>query len=1025
MTNAGKLQPRIEAIGHELLEQARAAERRGPVGERWLHQFMQRLGQDAHFRVQALRFIDVLPALDDDSELVRHLNAYFTGGDFPLPEGVKWGMEHAGGEIAAHLIAPLVRKAVQQIGGRFIAGESVDDAYRAIEHLHRAGMHASLDILGETVLSEAEAEHYQQQYLELIEALSPRLEAMGEKLHLSIKASSLYSQISSLAPEHGSKAIRARFRSILQSVKQHGGGITLDMERFDTREIVLRVFQDILSEPEFADWPDCGIAIQAYLKHAEDDLEALIEWAEKRGAPIHVRLVRGAYRDEETVIAKREGWEVPVWEEKWQTDVSYECCLKLLMKHRHSVKPAIASHNVRSIALALAWIEQYKLTPAEYEFQMLYGIADDLQTTLAAMKHPLRIYVPVGPIIPGMGYLVRRLLENSANTSFLRLALEENRPEKELLAPPRERTGPDTGKKGDRGKDGTVSLFRSEESKLSHLFPETVPFFHDSIFSNEPVRRFTQVEERQGLAQAIRQVRSELGRHYSLMINGRSVETSVTITSVNPACPSEVIGKVAMAGTADADHAVKSAGEALAGWQQRTASERGTYLRHIAILLGEQRDMFAAWEVLEAGKPWCEADADVAEAVDYLRYYAGLAEAMEKGHVFDVSGETNRYTYQPRGVALVIPPWNFPLAILTGMLAAALAAGNTAIVKPSSQTPVIAARFIELLQQAGIPDGVVNFLPGEGASLGEYLVCHPGVHLIAFTGSMETGCRIRQLAAENMDAQRHVKQVIAEMGGKNAIIVDTDADMDDAVAGILSSAFGYAGQKCSACSRVIAVGDIHDVLVHRLKEGVQSLIIGPPAQADTFVGPVISESAKKNITKFIKTGKSSAHLAAQEEISSLDDGWFVAPTLFTEVAENDALAQEEIFGPVLAVLRADTFDEAIRIANGTRFALTGGVYSRNPAHLTVARRSFNAGNLYLNRKITGAMVGRQPFGGFAMSGMGYKAGGPDYLLQFTQVKTVTENTLRRGFAPDQSLTNLRQTAQDISPQRHKGTKHKE
>jgi len=971
MTKAEKLQSRIEVTGHELLKQARAAGQRKPAAGRWLHQFMQRLGENADFRVQALRFIDVLPALNDDVELVHHLNEYFTGGDFPLPGGLKWGMEHAGGGIAAHLAAPLVRKAVKQIGGRFIAGESADDACRTIEHLHQTGMQASLDILGEAVLSEEEADHYQKQYLALIEALAPKLKTIGKKLHLSIKASSLYSQINPLAPGHSSKAIRARLRPILRAVKECGDGITLDMERFDTREIILRTFREILSEAEFVDWPDCGIAIQAYLKQSENDLEALIEWAEQRGAPIHVRLVRGAYWDEETVVARREGWDVPVWEEKWQTDASYERCLKLLMAHHHSVKPVIASHNVRSIALALAWVEKYKLTPPEYEFQMLYGIAEDLQTALAATKHPLRIYVPVGPIIPGMAYLVRRLLENSANTSFLRLAWEENRPEAELLAPP-----------------------VPPQDTVDKSAPAT------TSFRNEPVRRFTQAVEREGLAQAIRQVRSELGRHYPLVINGKALETSASITSINPANPAEIIGTTATAGTAEADASVEAASNALYQWKQIRSSERSGILHRAALLLGKQRDMFAAWEILEAGKPWREADADVTEAMDYLRYYAQLAETMEEGHRFNVAGETNCYIWQPRGVVVVIPPWNFPLAILTGMLAASLAAGNTAIVKPSSQTPVIAARLTKLLQQAGIPDGVVNFLPGEGASLGEYLVRHPDMHLIAFTGAMETGCRIRQLAAGDADTQRHVKQVIAEMGGKNAIIVDTDADMDDAVAGILASAFGYAGQKCSACSRVITVGNIHDALVHRLKEGVQSLVIGPPEEPDTFVSPVISESAKTRIMKRIRAGKSSARLVAQADIPSSGDGYFVPPTIFTEVSATDALAQEEIFGPVLAVLRADTFNEAIGIANGTRYALTGGVYSRSPAHLTAARQSLDVGNLYLNRKITGAMVGRQPFGGFAMSGMGYKAGGPDYLLQFMQAKTVTENTLRRGFAPD-------------------------
>ncbi len=388
----------------------------------------------------------------------------------------------------------------------------------------------------------------------------------------------------------------------------------------------------------------------------------------------------------------------------------------------------------------------------------------------------------------------------------------------------------------------------------------------------------------------------------------------------------------------------------------------------------------------------------MAEAVDFLRYYAEQAVIMAPGHAFDVPGEANRYIYQARGVAAVIPPWNFPLAIPVGMCAAALVTGNAVILKPSSQTPVIAGRLCALLAEAGIPEGVVNYLPGRGETIGKALAAHPDVHIIAFTGSMQVGQQLQAQAATT-PGLRHVKRVIAEMGGKNAIIVDDDADLDDAVAGITASAFGYAGQKCSACSRVISVGDIHDRLVSRLLAATQSLIVGNPAEPQTFVGPVISQAARERIQRAIEAGRKTARLALAVDVATCGDVYYVGPSVFTDVDADDPLAQEEIFGPVLAVLRAADFAQALALANNSRFALTGGVYTRHPAHLERAGQAFHVGNLYLNRKITGARVGRHPFGGFRMSGTGGKAGGPDYLLQFVEAKTISENTLRRGFAP--------------------------
>ena len=413
----------------------------------------------------------------------------------------------------------------------------------------------------------------------------------------------------------------------------------------------------------------------------------------------------------------------------------------------------------------------------------------------------------------------------------------------------------------------------------------------------------------------------------------------------------------------------------------------------------------SALMTLEAGKTRREANGDVDEAIDFLEYYGRemlrLGTPRRMGHA---PGEHNVYFYQPRGVALVIAPWNFPLAILTGMTSAALVAGDPVIVKPAGPTPVIAAHMVRLLEEAGAPPGIVNFLPSPGGEVGDFLVRHPGVDLIAFTGSMEVGLRIISQAAQN--PADGVKKVIAEMGGKNAIIVDADADLDLAVSEVIVSAFHYQGQKCSAASRVIVLEAAYDEFVRRLVEAARSLVVGPPEDPGTRVGPVITADARAKIEEYIEVGRREATLAVAVEPP--EGGWpgggfFVAPHVFIDVRPDAVIAQEEIFGPVVAVMKAADLDEALAIANGVRYALTGGLISRSPATIERVRREFRVGNLYINRGITGALVERQPFGGFKMSGVGSKAGGPDYLLQFLEPRVITENTMRRGFAPPDDL----------------------
>ncbi len=968
------IEARTQEIGERLFASAREFPAGRGGGDRWINGLLERSMENERFRVQALRFVDVLPVLVDDSDLVKLLREYFAEGELPLPGIARWGIAHAADGVSSRLLAGAVRKTMEILARHFLGGADTEEAMETVRRLGREGASASLDRLGEAVVSEVEADGYLQACLESLERMAgdTAQPVSPGSLNLSVKISSLYSRFTARDPEGSVAGILSRLRPLLRKARSLGVSVCLDMEHYDLKHINLRAFREVFMEEEFRDWPDAGIALQTYLRETEQDLRHLMAWAVERGTPVTVRLVRGAYWDQETVLANRQGWPIPVWTRKDATDRCFERCLTTLFESGGGIRPAIASHNLRSLALTMSLAEQHSPGPDGFEFQMLYGMGEDLRSAVLSMGYPVRVYVPFGRLLPGMAYLVRRLLENSSSQSFLRMGSVPRGSGRELLAPPPDGAGEGAG-------------------ESSCVEP--------AVFANEPVHRFTGDPERHAMHGALEKVSGELGRRYPLFIGGGERDTGNTIVSINPARPGERIGEVAAAGKEEAEEVVNAALDALPGWRDTDPTERAAHLRRIAALLRERRDEFAAWEIFEAGKPWAEADADVAEAIDFLEYYSREARRLIAGMAVDVAGETNRYTYTPRGVGVVIPPWNFPLAILAGMLSAAIVTGNTAILKPSSQTPVVAARFMALLREARLPDGVVNFLPGPGVRTGETLVSHPQVHFIAFTGSVEVGTRINRLAAEIAPGQQHVKRVIAEMGGKNAIIVDNSADLDQAVLGTVASAFGYQGQKCSACSRVIVVGAAYDLFLPRLLDAVASLPVGLPENPGTVVGPVIEEAARDRILHTIEEAQATATLLVRVDVGHLEPGFFVGPAVFGDVPADSVLAQEEIFGPVLAVLRAPDFDEALALANGTRFALTGGVYSRSPANLARARREFHVGNLYFNRGITGALVGRQPFGGFRLSGVGSKAGGPDYLLQFMEPRTITENTLRRGLAP--------------------------
>jgi 1-pyrroline-5-carboxylate dehydrogenase len=521
--------------------------------------------------------------------------------------------------------------------------------------------------------------------------------------------------------------------------------------------------------------------------------------------------------------------------------------------------------------------------------------------------------------------------------------------------------------------------------------PPFAPTHPLAQFANEPFSRFSEDEVSRKMRAAIDKVRSELGQEYDLIIGGKRERTAEKIRSINPAHPSQLVGLHQKASREQVEPAMQAALRAFESWRQTSVEERAELLFRVAGLLRSRKLEFCAWLVFEVSKNWAEADADIAETIDFCEFYA--REALRLARVqtpIQLPGERDSLLYIPLGVGAVIPPWNFPAAIMAGMTLASIVCGNTVILKPSSDSPTIAAKFVELLEEAGIPEGVVNFCPGAGATFGHAVVSHPKTRFIAFTGSREVGLDINRRAAEQQPGQIWIKRTILEMGGKDAIIVDADSDMDAAVEGVTASAFGFQGQKCSACSRAIVDERIYEAFLERLKARVENLTIGDPVE-NANLGAVINEGSMKSILGYIEHGKKEGRLiAGGGRATEMGEGYFVQPTVVADIKPGSKLEQEEIFGPVLAVIPSRGYEQALEIANDTEFGLTGAVYTNAREKIDRAIRDFHVGNLYFNRKCTGAMVGAHPFGGFNMSGTDSKGGGPDYLTLFTQAKAIGE-----------------------------------
>ena len=975
---SASIEPAILRIGQQLAQLSAGHTPTIFEGRWWSQSAINLAMKDAAFKARLFRFIDVLPVITDDERVVSLAEEYFGEASREL-FGVQWGLKAiAATSIGARLTGKAIRSQVEHMAKTFIAGSSTHEALPVLAGLWTTRRAWSVDLLGETTISEQEADRYRDHCLEALAKLAhaaaawPSVSMLEQdplgplpRVQLSLKISALSSQLDPIDPEGSYRSVASRLGPLVDQAMALRAGLIFDMEQAELKTLLLEIFTRLFAEPAYRGYPYAGLALQAYHRDTEHDIERLIVWARTRGTPITVRLVKGAYWDADTVRYRQAGWPVPLFEQKTETDINYERLIRVLFDHTDVIRPAFGTHNLRTLAVIEAVADARGLPPHAREYQMIYGMAEPFQHAMVKLGRRVRLYTPVGLLLPGMAYLVRRLLENTSNESFLRKEYVESQPLTQLLAAP-----------------------------ASAVPTQPLTTNDHPAFSNEPHSDFSQDPIRRTMENALASVRARMGRQWEPDPSELAL-TGPWLTSQNPFRPEETVASVRSASVADIDGAVERAQAGFESWRRRSADERATILERAASEMSRRRYELAAWEVFEVGKPWREADADVAEAIDFLRYYADDMRRLSKpAQLGDRPGELNHRVYGPRGIAAVIAPWNFPLAIPTGMVSAALVSGNCVLFKPSERSPCLGRLLTDILLSAGVPPGVLACLPG-GPEIGQTLVAHPQISMIAFTGSKAAGLRILGDAARVYPGQPMVKRVIAEMGGKNAIIVDETADLDEAISGVVASFTSYAGQKCSACSRAIVHRGVFDQFVTRLREAVLSLPIGDPAEPSTKVGPVIDARAQAAIQRFIDESKRECRLFVQRAVE--DGGCFIGPTVFVDVEPHHRLAQEEIFGPVLAVMKAESFAEALTLANGTSYALTGGVYARSPANLALAREQFDVGNLYLNRPITGALVGRQPFGGHRFSGIGAKAGGEDYLAQFMIARVISENTLRRGF----------------------------
>lgn len=949
--------------------------------------------QYALLRIHLLKFLAILPSLDHDKKggevkriLLEALGRFLKdnkkafkakkkGQERALPRGLTIGLVlgyYIAYIIPAKLLASIVRKSVKIMAKRFIAGETIETADKSLKSLYDTHRDVTLDQLGELVVSEREADHYCNEVLKLIRGFSLHVHK-GEKnkagihrAHVSIKVSALCSDFKPHAPEYTYNLVAPRLKKILLTAKEEDVFINIDAEHYHYRDIVFKIYRRLLLEtPELKNFEATGIVIQAYLRDGYKHLKEVIALAKERNIMMPVRLVKGAYWDAETVEGNAHSFNAPQFLNKEETDIHFrQLIYKIYEAHPH-LKLCIASHNFSDHAFSESLKDLHFSHIGEIEHQCLHMTYEALSTALAKMGWATRNYVPVGSLLVGMAYLVRRIMENSSQVGVLTI-MRSHKKGLSLQSP------------------YDIHLNKKKEGKLDRDLSSTK--LDDEFTNITPVRIYLD-DERQWVEKAILNFKNnDLGKRYvtSFITSGKDVEIlSSSDLSIK-------VGTIKFATTEDAEKALSVVDATFNDgmWAKAHPAFRTAILAKAQSLMLARRNDLAALIVYEAGKSINEALADVDEAIDFLNFYARTENYLQKNY----QGLTSR------GPVAVISPWNFPLAIPCGMVVASLVAGNTVILKSAEQTPLIAEVLTQLLYEAGIPEGVLVHLPGEGETVGAALVADPRISTIVFTGSKAVGTYISSVARKRiyqnkLTGKAYKVLAITEMGGKNAVIVTQNAELDETVSGILYSAFGHAGQKCSALSRVIVHHSLKEKLIERLKEAATDLKVGKAFDFETSVNPIISVEDKERLQRQAKeagleASKFNGRVVIDRSAEDLP-GNCIGPVIielpFERAFDKDSYATKELFGPVIHIIGFDKLDDAIKLFNGTEYALTGGVFSQSQNDIDYLISKIECGNIYINRTITGARVAIEPFGGFKLSGTGPKAGGKHYIIALHQL----------------------------------------
>ncbi len=953
------VEERTQELGRALL--AAAARYRPGPGERLEDWLLTHAVADERFRGRALRYLDVLAALDFDrgGRRARALAVEYLGAPFPgLPGGLRAALRLATDpRLPAPLVGALARRFAAALARRFITRPGAGSIRRASAILARRGRLPSFDLLGEAVLSEREAQATLQRYLALVGELARdpaagRLSPAGAaELQISLKLSSLTAHFSPLDPAGTARRVREPLEAICEAARRAGVGVTLDLEQHALRDLTWRIFRETFARGErLGAWPHAGIVLQGYLRDAEPHAREMLDFARQRGSPFQVRLVKGAYWDYEVLLAHEQRWRPAVLTEKSATDAQFERLLELFAAASPALQLAVGSHNARAHARAEALAEARGLPPGAIEHQTLFRTAEGTSRALVELGWVARDYVPVGELLPGMAYLVRRVLENSSQVGFLLRSRGGVAPE-ELLRPPGAEPagGPEAGPEPARGGAG---------------------------FERAPGARWFERDFREGFEAALAAARARFGERFPLELAGAPVRAGPWVATHSPSEPAgDPLGYAEFGDAEAAERAVEVALHS--PWPATPVAKRAEALRRAADLAQARAPELAAWIVHEGGRDRADACAEVEEAIDFLRYYAAEALRLLSEHAPRVA---------PRGVVGVIPPWNFPLSIPCGLCAAALAAGNTVVLKPAEQTPLVAQRLARLLHEAGVPADALVCLPGRGEEVGAALATDSRVAMIAFTGSRQVGTLLHEAVAGVALDGGGVKALVAEMGGKNPILVFADADLDEAVEAVLRSAFGHAGQKCSAASRVLVEAPIAARFRERLVEACRSLQVGRADHPGTQVNPIIDREAAARLAGAAATARAEGSVLFDrfdpgDPANPLGRGPLVVEIPPERLARTRT-GTEELFGPILVLTPFADEEEGLRLANASAFGLTAGIFSRSPGRIARAVRRLDAGNVYVNRPITGARVGIEPFGGRGFSGTGPKAGGADTLWAF-------------------------------------------